>query len=77
MSQSEYLDWLFSFCTGWLGWSPSETYAATFAEIDLARRGRMEFLGTIFGKPKDKDRPARMRRAKPGDMTALLKRMAK
>jgi hypothetical protein len=45
---------LYRLGTGWLGWTPQETWAATPAEIEEAFTGRMEFCRAIFGGADDK-----------------------
>lgn len=46
---------LFGFGTGWLGWTPEQTWNATPAEIIAARTGRTDLitdiLQAVFGKP--------------------------
>lgn len=62
---------LFEIGTGWLGWTPQETLAATPVEITAAYNGRVDCLKAIFGgsnnepktkhtaqTPKDMDRVA-------------------
>lgn len=57
MSFADYHAKLFAIGTGWLGWTPAETWAATPAEILAAQRGRLDLvddlLGAILGKPKE------------------------
>jgi hypothetical protein len=53
-----YFDRLFSIGTGWLGWTPAETWQATPAEIVAAQKGRVDMLRAIFGG-KDDDKEAR------------------
>ena len=50
-----YLERLFSIGTGWLQWSPAETYAATPAEILTAQHGKIELLRAIYGANEDGD----------------------
>jgi len=52
---SEYFPKLFRLATGWLGWSPSEAWEATPAEIAEAYKGRLELLGAMFGGGKSTD----------------------
>ena len=78
MSLGDWLDELFAFATGNLGWSPAEAYAATLPELILARRGRRDFLQSLFGKPKGKggrDEAPTWRKAEVGSLTAALLRM--
>lgn len=77
MSQAEYHAWLFQVATGWLGWSPAETFAATIPEILLAHRGRSDLLAAIFGKPKADEQPRRWRDVKPGTFSGILAKMAR
>lgn len=44
----------FEIGTGWLGWSPAETWAATPAEILAAQRGLIAKLKAIHGSAEDK-----------------------
>lgn len=48
-SFAEHHQRLFRIATGWLGWSPSETWQATPSEIMAAFQGRTELLTAIFG----------------------------
>lgn len=48
---------LFEFATGWLKWTPAETWAATPTEIHAARKGHFAMLRAIHGdgsEAKDK-----------------------
>lgn len=45
----ENLTDLFEFATGWLGWTPGAAWAATPAEILVARNGRYAMLRAIHG----------------------------
>lgn len=53
---------LYRLATGWLGWTPAETWAASPREIKQAYEGRVELLRAVFGggedKPSDQDRAA-------------------
>lgn len=51
----EYFTQLFQIGTGWLGWTPDDTWEATAAEIINAQKGRMEMLKALFGS---KEQPA-------------------
>jgi len=53
MSFAEYHAELFRIGTGWLGWTPDETWNATPAEIIEARAGRMDMLRAIYGRAED------------------------
>jgi hypothetical protein len=53
-----YFERLFSIGTGWLGWTPAETWHATPAEIVAAQKGRVDMLRAIFGG-KDSEEDAR------------------
>ncbi|TIL46121.1 hypothetical protein [Mesorhizobium sp.] len=50
----ESLEQLFEIGTGWLGWSPADTWAATPAEIIVAQRGLVAKLKAIHGTAEDK-----------------------
>jgi hypothetical protein len=52
----EYFTRLFQIGTGWLSWTPNDTWNATPAEILNAREGRLELLKAIFGKKDDDQR---------------------
>lgn len=49
MPFDEYFTHLFQIGTGWLGWTPDDTWEATPAEIVNAQKGRMEMLKALFG----------------------------
>ncbi|WP_439374937.1 hypothetical protein [Bradyrhizobium sp. DASA03120] len=49
MRFDRYFTQLFEIATGWLGWSPTQTWDATIAEIHAAQRGRMAMLKALFG----------------------------
>jgi hypothetical protein len=49
---------LFRTGTGWLGWTPEQTWHATPAEIMAAYDGRIDLLKAIFGGKDDKPAPA-------------------
>lgn len=53
MPFDEYFTKLFQIGTGWLSWSPSQTWDATPAEIMNAHAGRLDMLKAIFGSGKD------------------------
>jgi len=56
ISYYEYHSRLFQIAAGWLGWSPSEAWEATPAEILEAQKGRAEMLRAVFGSgQKDSD----------------------
>lgn len=48
-----HLEQLFEIGTGWLGWSPSDTWAATPTEIMIAQRGLIAKLKAIHGTAED------------------------
>lgn len=45
----EYFTQLFQIGTGWLGWTPDDTWEATASEIINAQKGRMDMLKALFG----------------------------
>jgi hypothetical protein len=53
MAFDEYFGKLFQIGTGWLSWSPSQTWDATPAEIMTAHAGRLDMLKAIFGSKDD------------------------
>lgn len=55
MPFDEYFTQLFQIGTGWLGWTPDDTWEATAAEIINAQKGRMDMLKALFGS---KEQPA-------------------
>jgi hypothetical protein len=50
---AEYHTRLFKLATGWLGWTPSDAWEATPAEIMEAHKGRLDLLSAMFGNRKD------------------------
>lgn len=48
---------MFEIGTGWLAWSPAETWAATPAEIMAAQRGMIAKFKAIYGSAEE-DKPA-------------------
>ena len=50
MTFDQYHERLFEIGTGWLGWTPEETWNATKSEILAAYRGRMDMFKAILGK---------------------------
>jgi hypothetical protein len=48
---------LYEFATGWLQWSPADTWAATPAEIVHARKGHFAMLRAIHGSGDDEQDP--------------------
>jgi hypothetical protein len=53
---AEYHTKLFRLATGWLGWTPTDAWEATPAEITEAYKGRRELLSAMFGGgSSDKD----------------------
>jgi hypothetical protein len=53
ISFEEYFTQLYQLGTGWLGWSPADTWDATPAEIINAQQGRIAMLKAIFGGKSD------------------------
>jgi hypothetical protein len=49
MPFDEYFTQLFQIGTGWLGWTPDDTWEATASEIINAQKGRMDMLKALFG----------------------------
>lgn len=47
------LEQLYSIGTGWLGWTPEDTWAAAPVEIVAAHKGRLAMLKAIFGSGKN------------------------
>lgn len=56
---------LFEIGTGWIGWTPAETWASTPAEINLALRGHVGKLNAMNGQsePKRKEPTREQRQA--------------
>ncbi len=54
VSYPDYFTRLFKIATGWLGWTPAETWEATPAEIMAAYDGRVEMFRAIFGSKEEK-----------------------
>jgi hypothetical protein len=52
VTHADYFAKLFSIGTGWLGWTPAVTWAATAKEIMAAQEGRVDMLNGIFGGGK-------------------------
>lgn len=59
ISRAEYLDRLFRIGTGYIGWTPAETLAASPAELQAAYEGRLDLLKAIFGTGDEEKREAR------------------
>jgi hypothetical protein len=57
MPFADYYARLFRIGTGWLGWSPAETWNATPAEITEAYSGHLEMLRAIHGSSDDQQPP--------------------
>lgn len=55
-SIDKHLETLFEIGTGWLGWSPSATWAATPSEILIAQRGHIAKLKLLNGVVDEPDR---------------------
>lgn len=51
LTYAAFYDRLFAIGSGWLGWTPEETWNATPAEILAAHQGRIDLLQAIFGSP--------------------------
>ncbi|WP_426615719.1 hypothetical protein [Bradyrhizobium sp. McL0616] len=51
----EYFTKLYQIGTGWLGWTPDDTWDATPAEIMNAHSGRLDMLKALFGSKSDDD----------------------
>lgn len=49
MTYAEFIERLFAIGTGWLQWTPSETWNASISEILIARDGLIEKLKAIHG----------------------------
>lgn len=58
MPFDEYFTQLYQIGTGWLGWTPDDTWDATAAEIINAHSGRLAMLKALFGSKSDDDQPA-------------------
>lgn len=55
MPFGEYFTKLYQIGTGWLGWTPDDTWDATPAEIMNAHTGRLDMLKTLFGSKSEDD----------------------
>lgn len=44
MTLEEYLDKLFEWATGWLGWTPEVFFATPVPQIEMALRGKVDCL---------------------------------
>lgn len=64
-----FLDGLYKIGTGWLGWTPDQTFEAMPLEILKAHSGRMDMLRTIFGSADDKPKA----KAKPEDLNSKFR----
>lgn len=66
MTLEEYVDRLFEWATGWLGWTPEVFFATPVPQIEMALRGRVDCLekSSPFGIAggKSKARPSQHRR---------------
>ncbi len=56
-SIADYVTELFKIGCGVIGWTPSQTWSATPAEILAAHAGRVELIKAIFGSGDDKPAP--------------------
>ena len=54
----EYFTQLFQIGTGWLGWTPDDTWEATASEIINAQKGRMDMLKALFGSKEQTAEPS-------------------
>jgi hypothetical protein len=54
MPWSDYYAALYGQATGWLGWTPEQTWNATPTEIDRAYAAHIEMLKSIHGSETDK-----------------------
>ena len=54
---TEHLASLYRYGTGWMGWTPDQTLAATPAEIVEAVKGRTDMLRAIFGTSEAEGKP--------------------
>lgn len=55
MAFDEYFTKLYQIGTGWLGWTPDDTWDATPAEIMNAHTGRLDMLKALFGSKSEGD----------------------
>lgn len=55
MAFEEYFTKLYQIGTGWLGWTPDDTWDATPAEIMNAHTGRLDMLKALFGSKNEGD----------------------
>ena len=55
MTHAEFIERLFAIGTGWLQWSPSETWNASVAEILIAKAALIEKLKAIHGSKEDNE----------------------
>jgi hypothetical protein len=68
ISFAEHHERLFRLGTGWLSWTPEQTWNATPAEIKAAYEGRLDMLKAIFGDGKSE----KTRKQSPADFAAFL-----
>lgn len=55
IAHSEFHKQLFKLATGWLRWTPEQTYAATIPEIALALEGHIDLLKATSGTADEDD----------------------
>jgi len=48
---------LYRLATGWLGWTPAQTWAASPGEIRQAYEGRLDLLRAVFGSGEETGKP--------------------
>jgi hypothetical protein len=78
MPWAEYHERLFALGTGWLLWSPSDTWNATPAEIIAAYKARCEMIGAVFGGKTEDDpqSPLKQSESEIAQGRATLRRMS-
>jgi hypothetical protein len=78
MPWAEYHAKLFGIATGWLLWSPSDTWNATPSEIVAAYKARCEMIGAVFGGKTEDDpqSPLKQSESEIAQGRATLRRMS-
>lgn len=66
----EYFTHLFQIGTGWLGWTPDDTWEATASEIVNAQKGRLDMLKALFGSKEQAAESSDLRSVK-ADLNAI------
>jgi len=66
----EYFTQLFQIGTGWLGWTPDDTWEASVSEIINAQKGRMDMLKALFGGKEQTAEPSELGSIK-ADLNAI------